>query len=182
MGVVDLLTADSKPNDVIEAGSLRFTTTAGYVAAMTAILAGMVPVLDWLTRLEVNEKLKIALLGLIGASVLGWAIASAGDVLARAYASAYMRPRKNDSDPATPLLGEFIDAYKATHSTTNASTSNRLCVPADRKVVVDWRNGEAYVLAVETDPGTDKVRFLLARPNGTATWADGEDTTFLRFS
>lgn len=181
MGVVDLLTADSKPNDVIEAGSLRFTTTAGYAAAITAILAGMVPVLDWLTRLEVSENLKIALLALIGAGVLGWAIASVGDVLARAYASAYMKPRKNDSDPATPLLGEFIDAYKATHSATTASVQ-RLYVSAHRQVVVDWRNGEAHVLAVEADPGTDKVRFLLAKPNSTAAWADAEDTTFLRFS
>lgn len=176
-----LLPPESKPKDVIEAGSLRFTTTAGYAAAITAIVAGAVPVLDWVTDLNVNDSLKIALVGLVGAGVLGWAIASAGDVLARAYASAYMKPRTSDTDPATPLLAEFIDAYKGSRAEAS-SPSQTLLVAGDRRVVVDWRNAEAHVLAVETDPATDKVRFLLARPNGSVTWADGEDTTFLRFS
>ena len=70
---------------LIEPNKLAFTTAAGVASGFVAILALLVALLDWLGAVDVSENIKIALIGLAGAGLLGLAIASAGYAVTRAY-------------------------------------------------------------------------------------------------
>jgi hypothetical protein len=105
-----LFSGDTEQTDVVGADSLRFTTAAGYASAVTAVLGGLLPVLDKVNVLDVSENIKIAMIALVGAGVISYAIASAGDVLARAYATAHVHPASGTAPNAIPPkpIAEYI--------------------------------------------------------------------------
>src|SRR5215212_4278969 len=98
----------------IDTPSTPFTSVAGISAAAAAIVAAVISVLQGLDVLNVTEPVKIALLGLVGAGLLAWAIAAAGDSLARAYAVAHVSrtPSNQDNLPAIQAAAiRLADAY-----------------------------------------------------------------------
>ena len=119
----------STDQPVIDTPSPVFTTGAGFSAAITAIGAAVIAILPSLTALEVSEPVKVALIALIGAGVLAWAIAAAGDSLARAYGLAHVtrtEPEKPNQPAIQTAAVRLADAYAAAHGlkpTTQASSA-----------------------------------------------------------
>jgi hypothetical protein len=93
--------SNSAETPVIDTPGTPFTSAAGFAAAIAAILAGALAVLQGLDVLEIFEPVKIALIGLVGAGILAWAIVAAGDSLARAYALAHVT-RTKTGEPDLP--------------------------------------------------------------------------------
>lgn len=193
-----LLSGSTKSTDVIGADSLRFTTTAGFAAAVTAIVGGLLPILDKLDALNVSENIKIAMLGLVGAGILGWAIASAGDVLARAYATAHVHPAGSDGGSPTPaseyVVKQILDklpaveakaqaAASAASSKATAMTTAISTVPAGTVIPLGIaiaakhkQTHPCHVYAVRQDPtDKEKLQYLVARHGITPEWAPEHD-------
>ncbi len=88
--------------DVIHAQSLGTTTTAGVGAAIVGLGGTIIGLLPEFAGLEVPVRLQVAGLLVVGLAIVGWGIATAGDALARAYATAHV-----DSD-GKPLMGAVL--------------------------------------------------------------------------
>lgn len=110
-------TGTGQGTPVIDTPGTRFTSAAGFSAAIAAALAGALAVLQGLDVLEITEPVKIALNGLVGAGVLAWAIAAAGDLLARAYALAHVTGVVGkENQPAIQTAADKIaEIYAAAH-------------------------------------------------------------------
>lgn len=115
--------ADS--TDLLQAKGLRFTTLSGG-ASLTAVLGSAIlsiaqPILDK----DFSDAVTVGLLGVLAAGLIGYALSSAGDVIARAYVSAHV----SSADPkaAKPVLqavaSEVIAAYKQAPGRSNGSPS-----------------------------------------------------------
>jgi hypothetical protein len=179
----------TKSTDVVGSDSLRFTTTAGFAGAVTAIVGALLPILDKITALKVSENIKIAAIGLIGAGVLAWAIASAGDVLARAYATAHVHPADGDTPPtpatewavsqvldilrnAAPALQE--DASKLTEAV--AGSRDREIIPLAGGVKAKYKQHRGEVYAVRRDASDPtKLEYLFGRETEMPAWASEDD-------
>jgi hypothetical protein len=175
------ITSETKTNDVIGSDSLRFTTTAGIASVFAAVVGAAIPVLDKITALNVSENVKIAMLGLVGAGVVGYAIASAGDVLARAYATAHVHPAeatqkdgKEIKSPPMPAseyaVGEFVkrlDQIVPALKDALAAPGHRLSiVPLPEAISVKTRlHDDCKVVALCSADGNDPehVLYLVAR-------------------
>jgi hypothetical protein len=83
-----LIPGTNSDTKAIDTPSTPFTSVAGFSAA--TVVAAAISVLQGLDVLNGTEPVKIALLGLVGAGLLAWAIAAAGDSLARAYTVAHV--------------------------------------------------------------------------------------------
>src|SRR5688500_14664792 len=105
----------------IDTPSTGFTSAAGFLAGISAViaavLAGGLTILQSLDVLSLSEPVKISLIGLVGAGILAYAIAAAGDSLARAYAVAHVtRIEGKDNQPALQTAAfRLADAYAAAH-------------------------------------------------------------------
>ena len=114
---------------VIDTPGTPFTSAAGFSAAIAAALAGALAILQGLDVLEITEPVKIALIGLVGAGILAWAIAAAADSLARAYAVAHVT-RTKPGDPNLPALQTAADklagVYVAAHGVSTDGTMTKV--------------------------------------------------------
>ena len=161
-------------NDVVEADSLRVTWWAALSASVTTIAAFAVAILDQLNALTIPDNIKIAIIGLIGAGVIGWAIASAGDALARAYATAHVTPKEDDvPKPAIQTAATALaEAYKEAHP---ALAGGAVGGNAQERLValpsVDVRVGNADAKAVLALVKEDKtVEYLVGLPGQQLDW------------
>ena len=147
-----LLSSDTKENDVVGADSLRFTTAAGYAAAVTAVVGALLPVLDKVTALSVSENIKIAMLGLVGAGVLAYAVASAGDVVARAYATAHVHPAEGTGTGAKPPrpAAEYI-AEAVIEALTKAAPAAKTELKAISTALSTSRAGTVFPMSAGVD-------------------------------
>jgi hypothetical protein len=161
--------------DRIESEPLNFTSSAG-IAGVIAALAGAIPaLLEALTVLELSDAQFIAVLALIGAGTVAFAIASAGDALARAYASAWVVAR-TDEEAAKPVLQLAAEKYAEARAPAEAPPSGKVVVAAPAGMVIKAVGGEELrVMALELAPGERKFRLLAAAPDAKAQWYDDED-------
>ncbi len=91
-------------NDVIKADTLKATTLAGVSAFVVGFAGALPPILKVFGK-DVPANVQLGGLLLVGLAVIGWAIATAGDALARAYATAHVKTETN-----TPALAEAVQA------------------------------------------------------------------------
>jgi hypothetical protein len=183
-------------NNLVESDRLGFTTVAGGASGAVAVIALLTAVLDWLEGVTVNENIKIALIGLAGAGFLAWAIASTGDVLARAYAAAHVvntDPKTTQTsqpalqaaaDKLEPKLGELLKAYNAAHPSAPpappASPDQGITVfslPAPLDILVNADSGQAIAVRVQAD---GKVRYLVGIKGQRLRWEDEAAVTVKR--
>ncbi len=97
-------------NDVIKSDTLNATTTAGVSAFIVGIAGALPPALKALGVDGVPANAQLGGLLLIGLAAIAWAIATAGDGLARAYATAHVKTDKN-----TPALADAVQALAANY-------------------------------------------------------------------
>ncbi len=179
----------TEEKDVIGTPSLRFTTAAGIASVFTAVVGAALPVLDKLDALKVTENVKIAMLGLVGAGVVGYAIASAGDVLARAYASAHVIPaavtsgegetKKTDPIPVAKYMvdklvaeAELIRPGLERMLTTSSSHTRHVIALDGAHLNVKTRlHDDCEVLALAWDDGNpEALQYLTAHEGEAPSW------------
>jgi len=97
-------------NNVIAADTLGTTTVAGIGASIAAISGAVVALLPTFAGMNVPDSLKVAGIAVVGLATVAWAIATAGDALARAYATAHVEPGKT-----TPALPAALAAIAASY-------------------------------------------------------------------
>ena len=169
--------------DLVESRKLGFTTAAGFASALTAIVAGVISAVDPIvTNDKIEDPIKIALLGLVGAGIIGWAIASAGDVLARAYASAHVvRLEGASNQPALQAAAKELQLHTAVDKLVNAYSNAQpvadgeiparlVALPVPLDVEVRGTSSKAVAALVE---GDETVRYLVGRPGEALTWEPG---------
>ncbi len=159
-------------NDVVESDSLRVTWWAALSASVTTIGAFAVAVLDQLNALTIPDNIKIALIGLIGAGVVGWAIASSGDALARAYAAAHVT--SNEDDVPKPAIqtaaAALVTAYEKAHPAAPPAGANgqgRLVPLPSVEVRVGNADAKAVLALVKEDKS---VEYLVGLPGQQLDW------------
>lgn len=169
-------------SEVIDAPRTTFTWAAGYSAAIVAGLSGVLAVLQGLNVLDITEPVKIACIGLVGAGVLAWAIASAGDSFARAYALAHVTRTEEDkpNQPAilmaTAKLAEVYAAANPAVDVQKAAAQTLLCpFPAPLSVKAQNKNARATAVLVSGESGKGQQRYLVGFPDSKLEWVDGDE-------
>jgi hypothetical protein len=146
-----LLGGEAKDGERIEADPLKFSGAAGIGGVMVA-LAGAIPaVLEAVDALNLSDTQLIGVLALIAAGTIAFAIASAGDALARAYSSAWVLPKKDAKEgrpaqDARPALAELAEAVA--HLGTNGAGGELVLKSEGRELPV------TSVLVREGDAGS----------------------------
>lgn len=172
--------------DVVKADPLQITWWAALAGSVTAITAFVIALLDELNALAIPDNIKIALIGLIGAGIIGWAISSAGDALARAYASAHVTPGVTETTPEgaekttppKPAIQTAADAlakvYGTAHgvpsaaATPGAVTKTQL-VPLPAPLIVQVGDAQARaILAMVKEDKT--VEYLVGLDGQQLDW------------
>jgi hypothetical protein len=194
---------DSNTNPpVIDTPPLGVTTLAGLSGAFTALVAAAIAVLQGLDVLNVTEPVKIALIGLVGAGILAWAIAAAGDTFARAYALAHVTRTEpgQDNQPALQTAAvRLADAYAAAHglkvttptnttdggasvstpstyspSSTTASKECCLELSPPLKVQVRGQDAQATAVLISGESGKETQRYLVGLPGSSLVWMNSD--------
>jgi hypothetical protein len=186
----------------IDTPPLGVTTVAQLSGAITAVGAAVVAILPTILGVDTTDALKIALIGLVGAGILAWAIAAAGDTLARAYAAAHVTrtPSDQDNQPALQTAAiRLADAYAAAHglkisaqaspanggaSTSTASVyapaapaaskETRLPISPPLKVKRGAQDGEAVAVLVSGESGKETQRYLVGFPGSPPSWVTSD--------
>jgi hypothetical protein len=186
----------------IDTPSTPFISVAGFSAAAAAIVAAAISVLQGLDVLNVTEPVKIALLGLVGAGLLAWAIAAAGDSLARAYAVAHVTrtPSDQDNKPAIQAAAiRLADAYAAAHglkpntpanpsdggvsatttsvySPVSPTTSKEYCfeLSSPLGVKVHGKDAQAVAVLISGESGKETQRYLIGLPGSPLSWMNSD--------
>jgi hypothetical protein len=153
---VALLSRD-EDKDVIQSDPLGSTKLAGMGAVITAvagvIATGVVPAFEGMT-----EPVQVAGIGAIGLAAVAWAIATAGDAIARAYATSHVVSKDGENAPALPKAVErFAEAYETASLGTVADPD---CPPRERT--------PALAAAVTDAVAAYKERTPVPGQNGTA--------------
>lgn len=195
-------TKTSSDQPVIDTPSTSFSSAAGVSAAITAIGATVIALLPSLNVLDVTEPVKVALIALIGAGVLAWAIASAGDSFARAYGLAHVTrtaPDKPNQPAIEVAAANLADAYAAAHglqpaAPTNASGNGASAAPTSKyspssttaskgsyveltpPLDVKVRGNAALAIAVHIsgESGKETQRYLVGLPNSQLAWVNND--------
>jgi hypothetical protein len=104
-----LLGGDAKAEDTIQTQPLKFSSIAAFGAGLTALVAIVIGVIKLVINQEFTDVQLIAVVALLAVCVLAFAIAAAGDAVARAYSSAWVVPAKKDSSEPTakPALADL---------------------------------------------------------------------------
>jgi len=97
-------------NNVIKADTLNSTTAAGIAAVIAGIAGALPPILEAVNATNVPRIVQFGGLILIGLATVAWAIATAGDALARAYASGHV-----EIENSKPALADAIKALAANY-------------------------------------------------------------------
>lgn len=161
--------------DVVGSDPLQITWWAALSGAVTAAGAFGTAILDQVNVLPIPDPIKIAVIGLIGASIIGWAIASAGDALARAYATAHVTPKEEDlPKPAIQTAATALaEVYKAAHPAPADETAagNAQARLVSLPVPLEVRVGNATAHAVLALVKEDKtIEYLVGLPGQQLDW------------
>jgi hypothetical protein len=177
----------SNPEVVVDSPSVGSTWLAGLSAAVTALLAAAISIFQGLDVLNLSDPVKIGLIGLIGAGILGWAIATSGDALARAYAQAHVtRVDGENNQPALQTAANKIaEVYAAAHGVSIISNSadqgapaikasqEQLCpFPTPLKVKVRGNDAQAIAVLLSSTGGKETQKYLIGVPGDQITWVD----------
>lgn len=161
-----------------------FTSGAGFSAAATAIVAATIAVLQALNVLDISEPIRIALIALVGAGILAWAIAAAGDSLARAYGLAHVTrtdPTKENEPAIKTAAFKLAEVYAAANPAVDAQKAAtaaqvRLCAfPVPLQVRAQGSDAQAVALFVSGEVGKEQQRYLVGRHNRKLEWVDGDE-------
>lgn len=189
----------------IDTPSTGFTSAAGWLAgiatAITALGTGVLTILQSADVVSLSEPVKVALIGFVGVGILAYAIAAAGDSLARAYAVAHVtRIEGKDNQPALQTAAfRLADAYAAAHGlklTTPANTadgeasatttsvyapsspaaSKESCLELSPplKVQVRGKDAQATAILVSGESGKETQRYLVGLPGSPLTWVNSD--------
>ena len=187
MSIPFLGSGTSTDQQVIYTPAVPFTSAAGFSAAITAIGAAVIAVLPTVTVLAVSEPVKVALIALIGAGVLAWAIAAAGDSFARAYGLAHVtrtEPNKPNQPAIQTAAFKLAEVYAAANPAVDAqkaaaAAQMRLCpFPAPLPVKAQGKDAHAVAVLVSGESGKEEQRYLVGRSGGKFQWLD-EDEIYL---
>jgi hypothetical protein len=168
---------------VFDTPGTPFTSAAGFSAAIAAALAGALAVLQGLNVLEISEPVRIALIGLVGVGILAWAIAAAGDSLARAYGLAHVtRKVGEENQPAIQTAAnKLAEVYAAANGIT--ITDGKLTpapqgqvtpLPTPLKVKLRGKDALAIALLVSGESGKETQRYLVGLPDAQLTWVSSD--------
>jgi NADH:ubiquinone oxidoreductase subunit 6 (subunit J) len=94
--------SSSTTTPAINSPPLGVTTIAQLSGAFTALIAAAIAVYQGFAEVDTADPMKITLIGLVGAGIIAWAIAAAGDSLARAYAAARQDVESSHSSNVGP--------------------------------------------------------------------------------
>lgn len=171
---IPIIGGDAQEGASIESQPLNFTSTSGIAAVLVGI-GGAVPSIYELWG-DLPNNVVVAGLGMVGAAAIAFAIASAGDALARGYSSAWVSPREGDK-AARPAVLALAEAYAKAHETPEPAT-DKVFVPSGGNLVVHTVDSrDLRVILFEVTPGTGRLRYLVAGADKKASWVDAEDAT-----
>lgn len=149
----------------VQASPMRFTAVAGYAGAFTAATSAAIAVLPQIVELKVGDNIKVALIALVGAGVIAWAVASAGDALGRAYLTAHMEQKT----PSAPKPLQQVAAAAAPQDDQSAVV---VALPVPLQVcAVGSDVGQKAVAAKVVD---GDMHYYVASPRGRFSWVPAE--------
>ncbi len=169
---------------VIDTSPQGFTTAAGFSAAVTAIVAALIAVGQGLgfELVDAPTAIKVALIGLIGAGIIGWAIAATGDTLARAYALAHVT-RTEEGTENQPAIQTAADKLAKVYADANpkvdvpeaseASQGPPHPLPTPLNVKVQGKDAQAFAIRVSHDAGKETLEYLVGLPGAQPEWKTG---------
>lgn len=96
--------------DLIESDTLKSTTIAGVAAVLAAVAGALPSILKIFEGTNVPTLVQFGGVLLIGLAAIAWAIATAGDALARAYASGHVK-----TDTNKPALADALEKLAASY-------------------------------------------------------------------
>ena len=123
-----------------------------------------IAVLQALNVLDISEPIRIALIALVGAGILAWAIAAAGDSLARAYGLAHVTrtdPTKENEPAIKTAAFKLAEVYAAANPAVDAQKAAtaaqvRLCAfPVPLQVRAQGSDAQAVALFVSGEVGKE---------------------------
>lgn len=124
----------NEEKDLIKSDTLNSTTTAGVAAVLAAIAGALPAILEMVDAADVAEIVKFGGLLLIGLAAVAWAIATAGDALARAYAAGHVK-----TDTNKPALADALETLAASYERaafgTDAADSQPARKPATAQAI-----------------------------------------------
>jgi hypothetical protein len=129
--------------------------------------------------LNAPTSITVALIALVGAGIIGWSIAAAGDTLARAYASAHVTRTATgeNNQPAIQTAAEKLaQVYAAAHgisteANTIATPQGRLVpFPTPLPVKVRGKDAQAVAVLVSGESGKETQKYLVGLPDSQMTW------------
>lgn len=116
--IEQILGGKAQDGDVIAAQPLKFSSIAAFGSGLLGLAAVILPAIKFFADQQLTDTQLVAAVVILGASILGFALASAGDALARAYSAAWVIPQATPSGgskvPAHPALQEVAQAVRAT--------------------------------------------------------------------
>jgi len=199
-----LLTSSSSTtsDQAIDTPPLGVTALPQFFGALTALGAATIAIYQVIAGVDTTDPLKIALIGLVGVGILAWAIAAAGDSLARAYAAAHVtrtEPDKVNQPAIQSAAVRLADAYAAAHGmklSTQASTADggtsattasvyspvssatpkETHFPISPPLIVKVRGKDALAVAVMVsgESGKETQRYLVGLPDSQLTWVSND--------
>lgn len=189
----------------IDTPSTGFTSAAGWLAGISAVITalgtGLLTLLQNANVVSLSEPVKVALIGFVGVGILAYAIAAAGDSLARAYAVAHVtRIEGKDNQPALQTAAfRLADVYAAAHglklstpantadgetsatttsvyapSSPAASKESCLELSPPLKVQVRGKDAQATAILVSSESGKETQRYLVGLPGSPLTWVNSD--------
>ena len=172
--------ANPKETEPIAAQPLKFPGMAGLGSALIALAGVALGVAKLLGWVHPTDTQLMAVLGFVAVGTIGFAIASAGDAIARAYVSAWVVPSKKEGNDTVPAGWVMIEATKAVAAgkavpAVNHGPEHEIHT-ADR-VTIEYKGARysALELAIAED-GT--FRYLIQEPDGARRWVDQTEAQF----
>ncbi|HEX2049151.1 MAG TPA: hypothetical protein VHJ34_00795 [Actinomycetota bacterium] len=152
----------------------RFTSFMGGAGTLSAATSAVILVAEEVLDKKYDTAIKVALLGVIGLSIVAAALASAGDALARAYAAGNVSRGRTDKEPSRSALEAAVsiavDALKG--APERESRSGVVALPD--VLAVTSKNRAAKAVATRVDD-KGKLEYLLGTEGGQLSWHPEDD-------
>jgi hypothetical protein len=190
--------ARNPENDIVKSDTLGSTTVAGVGAFIVGGTGAVVAFLDAIKAADVEVEVLVAGIGLMGLAVLGWSIATAGDALARAYATAHVTPgtekpalaqaiedvsfgvkselKNGDKQPA---IAEAIKALATSYENASFGVKSELKDGDKHPALAEAIKALGKSVEASGLPHTDRRDYLLHVPPGIRITLDGTDSQVL---
>lgn len=145
-------------DDVIQAQSLGTTTTAGVGAAISGLGGAVFALLPEVSAVKVALELQVSGLVVVGLAIIAWGIATAGDALARAYATAHVG---TDGRPLMETVLENVTFGVAGVQNDGSDSRKPALAAAVQRLAEAHENATFGVVGVQND-GSDSKKPALA--------------------